>query len=77
MATRSEKLTRALDRLAALLREKPLTARQIAKRTRCSKPTVYARLDALKARGEQVVPAAVRDGKSGPLSSAYRIHSPA
>lgn len=77
MATRSEKLARALDRLAELLRDRPLTARQIAKRTHCSKPTVYARLGALKERGDAVVSDLARDGKSGPKAQAYRIHGPA
>lgn len=65
---------RALDRLAGLLRRKPLTALQISRVTRCSKPTAYARLEALRERGEPIVETRRRRrGKTGPAAVTYQL----
>lgn len=67
-----------LDKLAALLRKRPLTARAIAARLECSKPVAYQRLRDLPERlanGERVVEEPVRESKRGPLSVAYGIRA--
>jgi hypothetical protein len=52
----------------------PYTARQLALRLGCSKPTVYARLDALGRSGAKISVTEWRDPKKpGPVSCAYRI----
>lgn len=64
----------ALDQLAALLRKKALTAKDIARVTRCSKPTAYARVEALKKRGEPIVETRRRhEGRTGPYAVTYQI----
>lgn len=64
----------ALDRLADLLRKKPLTAKEIARVTRCCKPTAYARVQALRQRGEPIVETRRRSaGKPGPYAVTYEI----
>jgi hypothetical protein len=64
----------ALDQLAGLLRRKPLTAKDIARITRCCKPTAYARVEALKERGEPIVETRRRAaGKPGPYAITYEI----
>lgn len=65
--------TRALDRLAELLRKEPLTALQISKATKCCKPTAYARLEALKQRGDPIVEIRQRSGRTGPSAVAYSL----
>lgn len=64
---------RALERLAELLRKEPLTALQISQRTKCCKPTAYARLAALKRRGDSVVEIRQRSGRTGPSAVSYSI----
>ena len=63
-----------IDRLAALLRKKPLTAMEIADRTGCSKPTAYVRIAGLRKSGVQVyeLPAA-GPKRSGPAAVAYGV----
>ena len=56
--------SRTLDVLLALLRERPMTARQISQRLKCSRPIAYARLRALIARGDEVY--SYRTGSTGP-----------
>lgn len=65
--------TRALDRLAELLRKEPLTALQIARVTKCCKPTAYSRIEALKERGDPVVEIRQRSGRTGPSAVAYSL----
>lgn len=63
---------RALAKLASLLRDRFLTARQIAAKTHCSRIQVYRRLAAL--RGTFVLTERmVREGDRGPLARAFRI----
>lgn len=64
---------RALDRLAELLRKEALTALQVSKLMRCCKPTAYARLEALKKRGDPVVEIRQRSGRTGPSAVAYSL----
>ncbi len=61
-----------LDNFAEHLRE-ARTAREIAARAECSKPTVYARIEALVARGVPIIRREVRAGATGPLAIAYFI----
>lgn len=63
-----------LEKLEAVLREgRPLTALQIARRLRCSKPTVYARLAALQERGSKLKLSETRAGKRGPKATAFSL----
>ncbi len=63
--------TKNLDKLAALLRRKPLTARQIAKATGCCRPTAYARLAALEERGDPVFKTTGPGAATGPKPVTY------
>ncbi len=70
----TEEYKETLDALAALLRKKgPLTALAIAALLKCSKPAAYQRLDALKARGEDLFKKKIRESATGPKSVAYGI----
>jgi DNA-binding IclR family transcriptional regulator len=64
---------RSLDALAALLKRKARTAREIAAVTGCSKPTAYARIAALQARGDRVFEVTEREQRPGPASRAFGI----
>lgn len=55
--------------------EGPLSARQLAERLECSKPTIYARLAALRERGVALKTKRVRDGASGPKALGYLLDS--
>lgn len=64
----------ALDKLAALLRRKPLTPRQIAEAMGCCRPTAYQRLQALIDRGENVYQLRVKGTKStGPTPFSFGV----
>lgn len=65
----------AVDALAAVLRDRPLTAASIARVFGCSRPTAYERIDALRSRGVRLVETEVREGKSGPMSTVYAARS--
>lgn len=69
----------ALARVLAVLRDEgPSTARDIAAATDCSKPTAYARIEALESRGDVKIYRTVkRQGKSGPQSIAFSLTEPA
>lgn len=73
MNARQTKFEAALDQLAERLRAKPCTARQLAQALECSKPTVYARLEALEVRGVRIDRKLARDGTRGPLAVEFRI----
>jgi predicted transcriptional regulator len=63
-----------IDRLVALLRRKPSTARQIAKDLECSIPTAYVRVRELKRRGLTVFEAADAACKqTGPAPILYSV----
>lgn len=62
-----------LDRLAVLLRRGPLTARQIADRLGCSKPTAYTWIQALVERGDSVYSIAAKGDRPGPRAKAYGV----
>jgi predicted ArsR family transcriptional regulator len=73
MPTRTE-YQNTLERLVGLLREKPLTAREIAQALGCCKPAAYQRLRALQKRGEVIYSIRSREAcRPGPLSTAYGI----
>jgi transposase len=63
-----------LDRLATLLRRKPLTAREIAAHFGCCIPIAYTRIKALRAQGLAVytMPANT-PSRPGPKSLAYGV----
>lgn len=65
--------TQTLDKLTALLRRKPLTAKAIAAAMGCCKPAVYHRIAALRERGEQLYSFSTRESPTGPMSTAYGI----
>jgi len=74
MKTKSqkEKLTEALETLRATLRvnaPKQWTAKQLAKRLRCTRATIYNRLEALHDTGFKLKWGEKRDGARGPLSA--------
>lgn len=62
-----------LQRLIKLLTVRALTALQIARRMRCTPPTAYSRLRALKKRGYKVASSRVRVNPKGPKSRVYSI----
>lgn len=63
----------ALDELAKLLRAAPRTAKEIARIMKCSKPTAYRRIEALKERGEAVYELAQASKCSGPVPLAFGL----
>lgn len=65
--------TQTLDKLAALLRRKPLTAKAISEAMGCCKPAVYSRIAALRDRGEKIYSFSVRESVTGPKSTSYGI----
>jgi len=65
--------TKNLDKLAALLRSKPLTVRELADKLDCCKPTVYARIAALQKRGDPVFSLPRPAEGTGPRPLAYGI----
>lgn len=70
----SAKYTKNLDKLAAMLRDRARTVRELAKELKCCKPTIYARIEALRARGDPVFTFTVVDGgETGPRPLAYGI----
>lgn len=62
-----------LNKVLSLLKSKPRTALEIAKLTKCSKPTAYARLQALKKAGVRLARTKVRQGSTGPAATAYSV----
>lgn len=64
---------RALERLAALLRERPMTGVEIARVMRCCKPAAYQRVQALVERGEPVFTITERRNRPGPRARAFGI----
>lgn len=65
---------KTLDRLASLLRSRPRTAREIADKMKCCRPTAYQRLEGLRARGEEVyMLTGVAKGATGPRATAYGL----
>lgn len=73
--TPSAAYTKSLDKLAALLRSKPHTVRVLAEKLECCRPTVYARIAALQARGDQVYTLRAEAEGTGPRPLAYGITS--
>lgn len=67
--------TKNLDKLAALLREESLTVVELAKRLKCCKPTVYARIAALEKRGEPVFTLLGSAKGTGPRPTTYGIRA--
>ena len=63
----------ALNKLSALLRRKPLTPKQIAEQTGCSKPTAYHRIKALVSRGENVYSLRGKGEGPGPTAKLFGI----
>lgn len=57
----------------ALMKGKGGTALQLKERLGCSKPTVYARLSALRENGYRFKEERVRDGAKGPLAVRYSL----
>lgn len=75
MPTRKE-YDQTLDRLAGLLKRKPMTARSIAEVLGCCKPAAYQRIAALQARGHAVYTLPTQeDSRPGPRSVLYGIRS--
>jgi predicted ArsR family transcriptional regulator len=68
-----EAYEKTLDKLASLLRKKPMTAKQIAERLGCCKPVAYERLKSLTKRGDKLYTTKVREGSVGPKSIAYGL----
>ncbi len=73
MSAQKTRYQRTLDRLVALLKHEPMTARQIAAELKCCRPAAYQRLEALKKRGERLYTMALRESVTGPGSTAYGI----
>ena len=73
MSTRTENYTRELAKLVTLLRRKAWTASELAKRMACSKPTIYARLQALEGQGYGLTVGRARTGTRGPEATSYTL----
>lgn len=71
--TPSPTYTKNLDQLATLLRSRPYTVRTLAEKLGCCRPTVYARIAALQARGERVYTKLAKADGTGPRPLAYGI----
>jgi predicted ArsR family transcriptional regulator len=65
--------TPTIDRVAAALRAKPYTAKQLAADLGCSLPTVYLRLAALERRGDPLLKVVAHRKVSGPRPTTYSI----
>ena len=66
-------LERPLKRLARLLGEQFMSARQIADRTGCSRVQAYRRVAALRTAGITIAEKKTRQGKTGPLARAFKV----
>jgi biotin operon repressor len=66
-------MDKELDVLAGLLRHRARTARQIAGLLGCSKPTVYARVRMLRARGLRVEELTNGAKRPGPAPAYFKI----
>lgn len=75
MGKRAMKLDAALRRVVDELRKGPRSARVLHVDLGCSKPTVYAWIEALKARGYVVAEAPEREGARGPKAVVYALVS--
>lgn len=65
--------SKTLDRLAALLRKKPLTGLEIAKAMKCCKPAAYQRVQALIDRGDNVFTVTERANRPGPSARSFGV----
>jgi biotin operon repressor len=75
-ATRWERYESDLNALTRALKARgPVSARQLAEHLKCSKPTIYARLTALRERGVPLKTKRIRDGVSGPMALGYLLES--
>ena len=59
--------------LAELLRRSPMTAKEIAERTGCSKPLVYRQLEVLRKQGIEVHEIDRKTPISGPTARVYMV----
>lgn len=64
---------KTLDKLAALLRKKPLTGLEIAKAMGCCKPAAYQRVRGLIDRGVNVYTVTERTKRTGPVARAFGV----
>lgn len=62
-----------LEKLAKLLRRKPLTAREISVKLRCCVPTAYQRVRELERRGTPVRRQPAKKVGTGPRALAFAI----
>lgn len=63
-----------LSTLAKLLREQPLSAREVAEKMGCSLPVAYDRIRGLIARGDRVnIRKPKQYKKTGPVPTLYKI----
>lgn len=63
----------ALRRVLSELESGPRTARAIAAALDCSKPTAYARIQALEDTGVKLHRSVVREGRTGPCSITFEL----
>lgn len=65
----------ALDELAALLRKRPHTAKEISAALRCCRPTAYKRIRALIDRGDPITEVIMRSksNTTGPRATLYAL----
>lgn len=68
-----ESYAKTLDKLATLLRRKPLTPRQISEALGCCRPTAYQRIEALVTRGDRVFEVKTKSNGPGPVPYAYGV----
>jgi nicotinamide riboside kinase len=72
-----ERHNAALAKLVSILEEqagKPITARALSRKLRCTRATAYNRLVSLHNRGVQLRYTNIRDGKRGPISAGWWLH---
>lgn len=73
-ASRRVDYRKTLDRLAAMLRRGPMTARAISDTLGCCRPAAYQRVAALRKRGDHVYEMRASDPtRSGPEAVAYGV----
>jgi biotin operon repressor len=72
-ANRFDRYEASLQRLQKLLGKSPQSAKALAIRMSCSKPTIYARLRELRVRGIRIETVEFREGATGPKAVGYLV----
>lgn len=72
-ATRFDVYEDELQKLRGVLSSRPQSAKRLAAKLGCSKPTVYARIRTLQERGVAISTVEFREGITGPKTTGYLL----